>query len=128
MPDFNRSIQVHQDLSLEDQKKAGQAIAGKMGDEHEKFLQKLIGMLDRKELDVANSDTFLNHAVYDTLTEEWKGKTDLALVNIVDEVRRIEDFFRSKQTPNASPQLQTMIEHLWQMKQRIEDHYDVFTL
>jgi hypothetical protein len=128
MSDFTNALQQHQDLPLEDQKKAGQAIGGKMGDEHESFLKNLIKLLDAKEIDTLNPQSFLKQDVYDGMSDEWKGKTDLALVNIVDEVRRIEDFFRSKETPNASPHLQTMIEHLWQMKQRIEDHYDVFKI
>jgi hypothetical protein len=128
MSDFTKAIEKHKNLSLADQKKAGQAIAGKMESDHENFLKHLIDLLDRKEIDTANPQSFLKMDVYEKLSEEWQGKVDLALVNIVDEARRIEDFFRSKETPNASPHLQTMIEHLWQMKQRIEDHHDVFKL
>jgi hypothetical protein len=128
MPDFAKSIKKHQNLPLEDQKKAGQAIAGEMDSKHEDFLKHLIKLLDKKEIDTANPRSFLKDEVYETLNEEWQGKVDIALMNVVDEVRRIEDFYRSKETPNSSPHLQTMIEHLWQMKQRIEEHYDVFKL
>lgn len=126
MADFAAQIQQHQDLPEEAQKKAGKAIAGKMQDEHENFLKTIIRMLDKKEIDTWNPESFLKKDVYDGLSDEWKGKVDQALVNIADQLRLIENFYRSKQTPNESPHLETMIEHLWQMKQRIEEYYDVF--
>lgn len=128
MPDFVKAIRIHTDMPLEEQKKAGKAIAGEMDAKHEDFLKHLIKLLDEKTIDPTNPSSFLKPDAYDALSEEWKGKVDLALVNVVDEVRRIEEFFRSKETPDSSPQLQTMIEQLWQMKQRIEEHHDVFKL
>ncbi len=128
MADMHSLAEEHKDLSEAKQKKAGQAIAGDMDAEHENFLKTLISLLDKKEIDVSNPQSFLNTAVYDALPQEWKDKTDLALLNIVEQVRLIENFYRSEETPDSSPQLQTMIEHLWQMKQRIEDEHDVFKI
>ncbi len=126
MADFTTLMGAHANLPEEQQKQAGQAIAGNMGDEHRNFLQTVIGMIDRKEIDSAQPQSLLNHDVYDALSEEWKEKVDLALINIADQLRLIEEFYRSTRTPNESPQLQTMIEQLWQMKQRIEEEKDVF--
>lgn len=128
MDDFASAIEQHKDLPVADQKKAGQPIAGPMGDEHEAFLEKIIGMLDRKEIDSWKPETLLKKDVYDTLNPEWQGKVDLTLVNLVDQLRIIEDYYRNDQTPNEAPQLQTMIEQLWQIKQRIEEHFDVFVI
>lgn len=126
MVDLTQLAQQHRDLPEDDQKRAGQAIAGKMEPEHEEFLQLIIKLLDEKQIDTARPETFIKKDIYDKMPQEWKGKTDLALVNIAHEMNRIADFYRSTNTPNESPQLATMIEHLWQMKQRIEDTYDVF--
>jgi hypothetical protein len=126
MADFASQIAQHQDLPERKQVQAGKAIAGQMQDEHDAFLKTVIGMLDRNEIDTWKPETFLKKDVYDALNPEWKAKVDKALVNIADQLRLIENFFRSKQTPNESPHLETMIEHLWQMKQRIEEHFDVF--
>lgn len=126
MPDLHKSIARHQDLSEAKQKRAGQAIAGAMGDEHNRFLQTVIGMIDRKEIDSSDAQSLLKRDVYDSLPQEWKDKTDLELLNLTEQLRHIEQFYRDTSTPNSSPQLQTMIEHLWQVKQRIEEHYDVF--
>lgn len=119
-------IARHRDLSEEAQRRAGQAIAGSMGDEHKNFLETVCGLIDSGAIDVRHPETFLDRDVYDHLSEEWKAKIDRALVNIADLLRHIEAFYRSKQTPNESPHLQTMIEQLWQMKQRIETHHNVF--
>lgn len=126
MTDFGNLMQNPAHLPEDAQRKAGQAIGGKMDDKHAAFLQTLIGLLDRKEIVASDAKSMLNHDVYDALDEEWKDKVDLALVNVADQVRLIEEFYRSTETPDSSPQLQTMIEHLWQMKQRIEETHDVF--
>ena len=127
MADFIQSISAHKDLSVEAQKKAGQAIPGAMGDEHESFVTLILGMLDRKEIDVDKPDTFLKAENYAKLSEEAKAKVDVAKLNIADQLRHVVGFRLSKQTPDAAPQLQTMIEYLWQMKERVEKQYgDVF--
>jgi hypothetical protein len=100
-----------------------------MGDEHKNFLALVIRMIDQKEVDVSEPSSFLKKENYDALNDMSKAQVDLGLVNIVDQLRRIEEFYRNKKTPNASPELQTMIEHLWQMKDRVESKYgDVLKL
>lgn len=64
--------------------------------------------------------------IYNTLDEAWQDKADLSLQNIAGQVRIIAEFMASKETPDESPQLQTMVEQLWQSKQQIEKHHDVF--
>jgi len=125
--DFHTTMAKHQDtMTEEDQKKAGQTISGDMGDEHKDFMETVLKLIDSKEIDPLNAQSFLNQDVYEGLDEEWKDKTDLALLNIANLIRSIDDVRKHSDSPNESPQLQTMIEHLWQMKQKIEEHYDVF--
>lgn len=127
MVDFLTAINTHQDLSVEAQKQAGKAAGDDMGTKHKVFLATLIAMIDAKEIDGHVPESFVNRKAYDALDELSHGKIDLSLINMADQVRRIEWFFRSTTTPNASPELQTMIEHLWQMKSRVEErHGDVF--
>src|SRR5687768_8429289 len=109
MADFTSLMGKHGDLPLDDQKKAGQAIGGKMDDKYEDFLKTLIGLLDRKEINTTDPQSFLKMEVYEKLPQDWKDKTDLALLNIAQQIKIIEGFFRSKETPNSSPHLQTMI-------------------
>ena len=127
MADFLHAITAHQDLSEEAQKKAGQAIPGSMTDEHENFVKLILSMLDKKEIDVNTPDSFLKMEHYNVLSEEKKAKVDVAKLNIADQLRHIVSFRLSKQTPDSAPQLETMIDYLWQMKERVEkEHGDVF--
>ncbi len=127
MADFHAAIAQHKDLSEEAQKKAGQATGSDMDQKHKAFLASLIAMLDRKEIDASIPSSLINQDVYSKLPQQSKDAVDYSLLNVADQLRRIEDYFRSTQTPNASPQLQTMIEHFWDMKSRLEEkHGDVF--
>ena len=126
MTDFKALAAQHKDLSEEAQKKAGQATGTDMDEKHKKFLADLIGMLDRKEMNATAPSSLVKQTVYDALPQEQKDAVDYALLNFADQIRHIEWYFRSTTTPNASPQLQTMIEQLWQMKSRLEEkHGDV---
>lgn len=127
MTDFVTQIAQQPKISERKQVELGKAAGNDMGSVHKDFLAQIIAMLDRKEIDVGKPESFLNIGIYDRLPQAIRGKVDFAMVNIADQLRRIEEFYRSKKTPNASPELQTMIEHLWQMKDRIETQYgDVF--
>ena len=127
MADFASLIAKHDtQLTQEEQHKAGQAIAGDMDEEHKVFAKTLKDLMDRGEIHPLQPRTFLKTDVYEKLPERWQEQTDLALVNIASLLKDIVEFWASKETPDSSPQLQTMIEQLWQMKQRIEEHYDVF--
>ena len=127
MADFHSLVEQHKNLSEKDQKKAGQAIHGKMQPQHYAFLKLITGLIESGSIDVFKPETFFHTAIYKGLDASAKAKVDQASVNIADQLRRVYDFFKSKQTPDESPQLQTMIEHLFQMKERIEnEHGDVF--
>lgn len=126
MTDFAQKVSSATDLTNEEQKKAGMPVKGKIGDEHKAFLKTFIDMIDSKKIDPYDPKTFLKKDVYDALDQEWKDKTDLALINIANQVRIIYEYHTSKDTPNDAPQLQTMVEQLWEMKERIEEHYDCF--
>jgi hypothetical protein len=126
MADFASMMNNPAELSEAAQKKAGQPAAGDMDAEHTNFAKTISKLLEKGEIDVTKPETFLNKKIYDKLDAEWKSKTDLAMVNIATLLTHIYEFYKSKQTPDASPQLANMIEQLWEMKQRIEVHADVF--
>ena len=126
MADLASLYAEHKDLSQDQQKKAGQAGGTTMAAKHKKFLAELIAMIDRKEIEPGVPSSFLNGEVYDELPEEGQSAVDYALLNLGEQLTHIEAFFRSKATPNASPELQSMIEHFWDMKSRLETkHGDV---
>ncbi len=128
MADLISLAEQHSDLPEEDQKKAGQAIGGKMKKEHEEFMLKIVQLADVGEINLIHPESFVTQLYYD-LKETDKSNVDKALPNVVDQARHIIEFYKSTQTPNSSPQLETMIEHLWQMKERVEKDYgEVFKI
>ncbi|MDD5751399.1 MAG: hypothetical protein PHS73_02665 [Candidatus Peribacteraceae bacterium] len=126
MSDFTQSLQAGQNLSEEQQVKLGQSTPAAMSAGHEQFLKTILTLIDSGEIDVLQPETYLNKSVYDALSEEEQNKVDAALMNIAGILTHIVDFRVSKFTPDASPELQSMIDHLWQMKSRIEEKEDVF--
>ena len=126
MADFATAMASTQTLSAEQQKSIGQAATASMGDQYNQFLKTILTLIDSGVIDVYKPQTFLKQDIYSALPEEWKDKTDLALLNIANLLQNIYLFRVSKQTPDESPILASMIEQLWQMKQRIEEHHDVF--
>ena len=125
--DLRSLIAKHKDLSEEAQKKAGQAIAGAMDEKHTSFLKTITQLVESGSIDLLKPSTFFNEKVYQSLKESDRSQVDRATVNIVDQLGRVYGFFKSKQTPDESPHLQTMIEHLKAMKERVEKKYgDVY--
>ncbi len=127
MADMQSLYDEHKHLPEEAQKKAGKPATGGMGDEHETFLETVLELLKSKSIDPADPKTFLNQHVYDALVQKDKDTIDLALMNLAGMLTHIVEFRLSKDTPDSSPQLQTMIDGLWQTKSRIEEKAgDVF--
>ncbi len=126
MADFATQMAATTDMSEAAQKKAGAPMGGDMGKAHKEFAKNISELLESGAIDVTKPESFLNKDIYDGLEQEWKAKVDLSMMNIATLLGHIYDFYKSKQTPDACPQLANMIEQLWEMKERIESHADVF--
>jgi hypothetical protein len=126
MTDFFSKVAAAKDLTHNDQKKAGMPVSGTIETEHRDFLKSLTKMIESGDINPDEPKSLLNTDVYDGLDETWKDKTDLILMNVAQQLLLITQFMDSAETPAESPQLQTMVEQLWQSKQQIEEHYDVF--
>ncbi|MEK7218478.1 MAG: hypothetical protein AAB728_03360 [Patescibacteria group bacterium] len=123
MADLASLYDEHKDLPEDKQKKAGQAKAGTMGDEHTEFVKTVSRMITEGEINVFEIGTLYNPGAYEKLKPEEKEQVDFQMVNIATLLRHVADFYLSKKTPDASPQLEQMIEELWQMKARLEEKY-----
>ena len=118
--DLHALIAKHKHLSEEAQMKAGQSKATPMPEEHKKFVATVVSLVERGEIDLHNTDSFMNQTAYGKLSDEQKGEIALAVVNLATEIEHIYEFFKSKQTPNESSELQHMVEYAWQKVQKIE--------
>lgn len=124
MPDIHDAIAEHTDVSAADHKQAGTPVSGQVGNDHKDFLETLFKLLDEGGIDPIDPQTFLNEDVYASLDEEWQDKVDLSLSNMATQIRLIDGLRQSGD--NDSIHLHTMVEQLWDMKQRIEEHHDAF--
>lgn len=124
---FTQALQKHtgKDLSTSKQEKLGKPQAAVLSDEHTNFLKTVIGLIDAGKIDTKFPQTFLHGAVYEGLSQEWKAKTDRAIPNIATLLERIMDL-HARPEKDESFEMKNLIETLWQAKQRIEEHADVF--
>lgn len=120
MANMHDLLKKHAHFSESDQKKAGAAIGGAMDPTHEAFMLQLVTMIDEGQIDPMAPDSLLHQKIYQTLTDVERGNVDLVKVNLLHEIRRIYEFYKSSSTPNSSPHLETMVAHVWQMKNRVE--------
>lgn len=124
--DFTRTMASAAPLSEDEQRQMTQASHSPMPGQHREFIQQILQRIAEERIDPLKPDTLLNAEIYGSLSQEWKAKVDGALLNIATQLQHIIEFYKSKHTPDESIELETMIEHLWEMKQRIEEHVDVF--
>lgn len=125
--DFHKTIADHHKhhLSEDQQKKVTAPVQGSIQDEHKNFLKTLFSLLDDGKINPEDPQTFIKNDVYSALSEEWQDKVDVALVNIANQIRLIRDLRVTAKDADVI-HLETMVEQLWEMKQRIEEHHDVF--
>lgn len=119
MADLGSLYEAHKDLTEEQQRQVGKAVAGDMTASHTDFVKEIARMVTAGEINVFKTDTFFKSGAYEALSETDRAQVDLAMINLADLLRHVAEFYISKKTPDASPQLQQMIDQLWLMKERL---------
>jgi uncharacterized protein YktB (UPF0637 family) len=124
---FAKLLKKHaaKEPSLEDQKRLGVPKETSLGGAHEDFLHTVLALIDQGKIDTKRPETFIKKAIYENLSQEWKAKVDMATPNIISLLERIMDL-HARPENNASVEMKNLIETLWQAKERIESHADVF--
>jgi len=124
---FAKAIKKH---SGRDPKESDQVALGKpqktvLQDDHASFLNEIIALIDSGKVDTKNPNSFINDDVYNGLPQELKAKADMGLPNIISLLERIMDL-HAREESNESFEMKNLIDTLWQAKERIEKHADVF--
>lgn len=124
---FFKAIQKHsgKDLPAATQTQLGIPQGTSLADEHASFLKTVITLVDGGKIDTKFPQTFLHSDVYESLLPEWKAKTDRVIPNIATLLERIMDL-HARPEKDESYEMKNLIELLWQAKERIEQHADVF--
>lgn len=113
------AIRQHSDLSIEAQVLAGKPLGSGMPAPYVDWLKGVATAIDADEFSPDEPTSLLTPA-YETASELEQGKVDLVLPTLADSLRHIVDFYRNPATPDACPQLKTMIDHLGDMLFRLE--------
>ena len=124
---FAKAIKKHsgKDPTAGKEAELGKPKAASLTDEHSSFLKTVINLIDGGKIDTKNPQSFIKQDVYDGLSNEWKAKTDQAVPNIITILEHIMDL-HARDEENSTEEMNGLIEMLWQAKQRIEEHADVF--
>jgi hypothetical protein len=113
------------DIPVEEQQELGKPQAASFSDEHDHFLATVLQLIDEGKINTGVPESFINQDIYDGLSEELQGKVDLAIPNVVSFLDKIIELHKRPES-NESYEMKTLIESLWQTKQRIEEQADVF--
>ena len=124
---YAQSMKQHsgKDLPPGAEQELGKPRAASFQDEHARFLQTVIGLIDSGTIDIKNSRSVLKEKVYEKLSAEWKKRVDLTVPNLITLLERIMDL-HVRPEKDESVEMKNLIETLWQAKQRIKEHIDVF--
>lgn len=117
--------EVAKELPVSVQKRLGVPKPQFLQEEHTDFLREVITLLDTGKIDTKLPMTFIHENVYKGLSRDWKAKVDMATPNVVSLLERIMDL-HARPENNESAEMKNLIETLWQAKERIERHADVF--
>lgn len=113
-------------MSEDEQKRVAQAFGGDMSSDHKAFVKLLAELIEKGTIDPSRPASFLKQTTYARIDDRLRAKVDMMLPNLAILLGHIVDFYKSKQTPDACPQLANMIDQLWEMKMRVENDADVF--
>jgi len=124
-------IKKYQNVQIDEktQQKLNEPLKDETGfnEGHEDFLKMLIRKLESGELKPHQPATLYNRPVYDKLSEEDQEKTDLTAINLMSLIRQIESLWKIDQS--ATFQIQNLVESIFQMKSKFEEHYgDVYII
>lgn len=93
----------------------------------QKYLDSLLDLINKGQLDILNAQSLYNRAVYDKLSEEDREKADLTAVNLMSVISQIQKLW--SQNPVGTYQIKNLVETVFQMKSRFEEKYgDVYII
>ena len=99
---------------------------GSMSQEDQDFLNLILAKIEDKSINLYSPSSLLNNAVYEALPEMEQGKADQNAVILLTRVREIYNLTQISKEP--SYQLVNMVDSLRLIKNRLEEHGDLFII
>lgn len=126
--DFIAAMTRSSPLSEKRQKMIGKSGQKNLQVKQLTLLQTLLTLIDDKVINILKPESLIKEEkreAYLALTESEKRALDLALVNMCSQMQHIIEFHRSPHTPDESQELEVMIDHLLDMKDRLGKNADL---
>lgn len=95
-------------------------------DGEQAFLNLLMAKVENKTINLYAPSCLLNVPVYEVLPLEAKGKADQNAVLMLGKIREIHGLMQLSKEP--SYQVKNLVAALFEMKNRLEEHQDIFTI
>lgn len=121
--------QTNNQIDPETQKTLNTPLAIPSGNDpkDEEFLNSVLELLSTGKIDLYKPDTLINHAIYDQLPVDKKGKVDMEAFNMLAKVRDIKGLIDAGFRETF--QVQNLVQSFRQMKERLEmEGGDVFII
>ena len=99
---------------------------GSLSADEQAFLNLILAKIEDKSIQLYVPSSLLNNAVYEALSEAEKGKADQNAVILLTRIREIHALTQVSKEPSF--QLQNMVASLRQIKNRLEEHSDLFII
>lgn len=87
--------------------------------EDEAFLNLLVSKVEKREINLMQPSSLMNHTVYDRLSEDKKGKVDFDAVTLCSTLRQIYDLWKFYQKPTF--QIENLVHQVRLTKERLEE-------
>jgi hypothetical protein len=83
------------------------------------FLTLLVGKIEKKEINLYQPSSLLNHSVYDRLSDQAKAKAELNALNLLNTIREIYRLWQAEH--KATYQLENLVNRVRVTKERLEE-------
>ncbi|PIZ76528.1 hypothetical protein COY05_01035 [Candidatus Peregrinibacteria bacterium CG_4_10_14_0_2_um_filter_38_24] len=112
--------QTNNQIDPETQKVLNTPLATPAGNDpkDEEFLNTVLDLISKGTIDLYKPETLINHAVYDQLPVDKKGKADIEAFNVLSKIRDIKGLNDAGFT--GTFQMQNLVHSVRDIKERLE--------
>jgi len=100
---------------------------GGLSDKDLQFLALLVEKIEKKEINLYQPSSLLNHAIYDKLSDQAKAKAELDALNLLNAIREVYKLWQAAH--KATYQIENLVNRIRVTKERLEEEAgDIFII
>jgi len=109
------------------QKRLNVPLTSVLPKEQKEYYQMIVDLVTQQKINLYTIRSIIRPQLYASLAQQAQGKVDLAASNILHLLRHLADL--AAQGYHETLQMKHLVEHIWQIKENIEQQYgDVFII